>query len=187
MLRSGHLGFDIHPDPLSRWFGICGSCPCHSPVTQLHPPVLSTVISRAPLRHAADLIHFVAAEFVQGRLEVIENDGVGKTLEDKGELPEWVDALGRSQREALGHGGDVDNDEDDGEAHTDEHDCEARRYPGKLDESELVAVSDVPHEVDSCKDPPRIAAADVSSQSTGGCGRQGDSPEQGLVRPGMDE
>lgn len=121
------------------------------------------MIPRPPIGRAADLVHLVPAEFIQGRLEVVENDGVGETLEDEGELPEWVDALGRAQREALGHGGNVDNDEDDGQAHTDEHDCEARRYPGELDEAELVAVSNVPHEVDSREDPPRIALASVSS------------------------
>ena len=111
-------------------------------------------------REAADAADLEGAQAVEGGLEVVEDDGVGQALEDEGELPEGVEALGETGVvEGAGDGADVADEEADGQDHGAEHDREARRDAQDLQELEVVAVLDVPEEGDGREDPPGVAVA----------------------------
>lgn len=69
-----------------------------------------------------NLGHPVPTELVQRHLEVIQDNGVGQTLEHKGKLPEGIDDTKRNDG---CDGKKVDNDEDDTESHAKEQDAEA--------------------------------------------------------------
>jgi hypothetical protein len=98
--------------------------------------------------------HPTTAELVQRGPEVVEDDTIGETLEDKGKFPERVDdAYGNHG----GHGQDVDDYADHAEAHAEKQDAESRRDMDDLDEAKLVAISDVPEEIENGEYPPRIA------------------------------
>lgn len=106
-----------------------------------------------------DLVHAVAAQLVERRLEVVEDDGVGEALEDEGELPEGVDD---AEGDDGGDGEDVDDDEDEAEGHAQEQDAEARGRADDVDEAQVVAVADVVQQVGDSEDPPGVAARSVS-------------------------
>lgn len=100
-----------------------------------------------------DPIHAMAAEFVQGSLEVVEYDTVGKTLEHKRELPEGVDdAYGNDwcYREK------IDDNADNAQAHAAEQNAKSGRNPDNVDETQLVLEFDVPKEVADSENPPWI-------------------------------
>lgn len=96
------------------------------------------------------------AQFIQRRLEIIQDHSICEALEDKAELPERVDypdGQDRCDRE------EVDDDEDNAEQHAEEQDTESWRYADNVDESEFVSVTDVPEEVGSRENPPWITIA----------------------------
>lgn len=112
-----------------------------------------------------DLSHSTSAELVQRRPEVVEDDTIGETLEDKSKFPERVDDAYGNHR---GHGQNVDDDADHAEAHAEKQDAEPRRDLDDLDEAKLVAESDVPEEIDNGEYPPRISSG-RNGQQTGAC------------------
>jgi hypothetical protein len=96
----------------------------------------------------------MAAKFVQGRLEVIEDNAIGKALEDKSKFPERVDDANWNHRD---HGQKVDDDANNTESHAEKQDAETRRHSDNLDEAKLVAEHDIPEEIDNGEYPPRIS------------------------------
>lgn len=123
----------------------------------------------------------MSAELIQCRLEVIEDDTVGKAFEDKRELPEWVDNTYRDHR---CHRKQIYDDADNTQAHATEEYAEAWGHPDDVDETELVLELNVPKEVPDGEDPPWIAEFKLVSDKIhifGLCRRE--VPEYRLIRP----
>jgi hypothetical protein len=102
---------------------------------------------------AIQLIHFILREPIQRRLKIIEDNRIGKTLENKRKLPKGVD------RTCLKHRGNRQNihhNKRHAETHAQKQEAETRRYSDELNHTEAVAVFDVPEQVDRGEYPPRV-------------------------------
>lgn len=71
-------------------------------------------------------------------------------------FPEGVDACGQDAAEDARDGEDIEEHEDDGQAHGAEEDDEARADAQDLEDLEIVARFDVPEEIDGGEDPPGV-------------------------------
>lgn len=100
-----------------------------------------------------DLRHFVPTEFVQCRLEVIQDDGVREALENEVKLPERID---HAERYDWCDGEDIDDDEDQAESHGEEQNGEPGGRADDVKQAKLIAVADVIQQIRNCKDPPRV-------------------------------
>lgn len=100
--------------------------------------------------------HTVSTEFVQCRLEVIEDNTVAKTFEHERELPERVDNTYRNHR---CHRKQIHDDADNAQAHAAEEDAEPWGHTDDFSETELVLEFDVPEKVSNGEDPPWIAVS----------------------------
>ena len=108
--------------------------------------------------HTADALQFELLQAVEGSFEIVQHDRVGETLENKGQFPEGVDAVGQAGAfDDVGDSEDVDDDEGDTDQHGDEQDREARRDAHELDIAELIARFDIVEEGEDCEDPPWVA------------------------------
>lgn len=134
----------------------------HSSASTTHGILIVTNrIATAGAEHgaAAQLALAGAREAVEGGLEVVEDERVGEALEDEGELPEGVEAVGEvGRREGAADGRDVDDHEADAEQHGAEEESEPRRRADDGAQREAVLRVDVVEERTTSYYPPRVSA-----------------------------
>lgn len=92
---------------------------------------------------------------VEDRLEVIQEDGVARALEDEGEAPVRVYAGGGG--EVQGGDEDVGDEEGDAEEHAQQHDAEAGVDAAEGEDLEAVRLLDGVDQLPRREDPPRVA------------------------------
>jgi hypothetical protein len=84
------------------------------------------------LTKASDATYLEGAEPIQRGLEVVQDNHIRETLEDKGQFPKGVDSDRECGFESAGDRTNVENDEDDADNHREEHYAKARRYSNDL-------------------------------------------------------
>ena len=104
-------------------------------------------------------LEFVVGNFVQGCLKVIQDDRIGKALEDKCQLPERVETTHVNDwRDSQ----DVDDHKHNAYAHARHHDEKPRIHPHEFKDVKIIAVFNVPEQVEGSKYPPWVT---VESES----------------------
>ena len=71
--------------------------------------------SRSAKRQWIISLHLVPAKFIEGGLEIVENNGICEAFEDEGEFPKRIDV---ADWEDWCYGEEVDDYEDDADSHT---------------------------------------------------------------------
>lgn len=114
------------------------------------------VVTAAPVAPVApgDDAESVRQDVVEHRLEVVQENGISRALEDEGEAPEGVDA-GRGGG-ACGADAYVGEEERDGEEHAGEQDAEAPVDAHEGPQAEAVRLLDRLEQLPRREDPPRV-------------------------------
>lgn len=105
----------------------------------------------------------MSAEFVEGGLEIVEDNAVGEALGDERKLPERVDNSNWYDRR---YRQDVDNSANDAQAHAGNEQPKFGGYSDNLPKAEFVLEAYVPEKVSDGKDPPWIAVPRSVSSRT---------------------
>ncbi|EFE38490.1 hypothetical protein TRV_06819 [Trichophyton verrucosum HKI 0517] len=139
----------------------------------------------------------VVAQFIQGRLEVVENNGIAETFADEGYLfdsddwlAQWIETRWQSTSKHTEHAQYIDDDENDRNAHRYQHDPEPRAMTNELDEAKVVLGLDYPEDVAGRVYPPGVtvvALSAITNLSAASISTSSILPEERLPRPCLQE
>ena len=103
------------------------------------------------------------SDFIEFRLEVVQDHGVCQAFEHEAKLPKWIDTHGQRRFQCVGDRENIKDDEHNAEEHSEKHHRKPGRNTHNLSDSELIFGLDGVEEENCRYNPPRITTRSAKS------------------------